>query len=394
MRHPDDALDAESPEPATVLSPWTWRGEVGGSLGDLGTLLPFLVGFIVVAGVPAGSILLAFGICLIAAGWRYGIPFPVQPMKAVGAAALAEGALGGASMPQVLALAALVTGIFWLLAGWTGIARWLARHISRDVIHGVVLGLGMALILGSLRRIEGDWELGLASILVSLALLARAGWLLMPLLLIAGMAVGALRQPELLAAVWQADAAFHGLSPMGISFGDAHLWLTAISLAAVQIPLTFGNAVLGIVAETRRLFPATAIDEGSVARSTGWMNLVAGGLGAPPMCHGAGGMAAQAALGARTWRAPLLLGSALVVLALLASDPVARLLTLIPDGTIGAMLFIAGLSLTIGTAGNSRSKEARAVLLLTAAVSIWNAGLGLLAGLLLEKGLRHRLFRL
>ena len=112
------------------------------------------------------------------------------------------------------------------------------------------------------------------------------------------------------------------------------------------------------------------------------------------MCHGAGGLVAQAALGARTGRAPMWLGGALVLLALFASAPVAALLALLPQGTLGAMLFVAGFSLVIGTAGNPRDKQARAVLLTTAAISVWNAGVGVLAGLLLEKGLQTRVFKL
>jgi len=112
------------------LSGATWRGDLGGALGDLGTLLPFLVGFIVVTGVQPTSILLAFGLSMIFVGWRFGVPFPVQPMKAVGAAALAGAVVGGQSMPAVLALAALITGVFWLIAAWSGLARSLARFIS------------------------------------------------------------------------------------------------------------------------------------------------------------------------------------------------------------------------------------------------------------------------
>ena len=387
------APDATAPTPPH-LSPATFRGDLGGSLGDLGTLLPFMVGYIVVAGVQASAILLAFGLCLLAVGWRYGIPFPVQPMKAVGAAALAGAAASPQNMPEVLALTAAMTAVFWLIAGWTGIARWLAAHLSRDVIHGVVLGLGIALILGSLRRIEGDWVLGLASVLAALVLLGRGGWLLMPVLLLAGFAVGAWRQPELMAAAFHTPAGFALPEPVWHGIPATGIWLTAAALTLTQTPLTFGNAILGTVAETKRLFPATPIDENRVARSTGWMNVVAAGLSAPPMCHGAGGLVAQVALGARTGRAPLWLGGALVLLALFASAPVAALLALLPDGTIGAMLFVAGFTLVMGTAGNARDKQARAVLLTTAAISVWNAGLGLLAGLLLEKGLQTRVFKL
>jgi MFS superfamily sulfate permease-like transporter len=387
-----DSQDTPSASPA--LSPATWRGDLGGALGDLGTLLPFLVGFIVLAGVHPTSILLAFGLSLIAVGWRLGIPFPVQPMKAVGAAALASAVVGGHNMPAVLALAALLTGVFWLIAAWSGLARWLARHVSRDVIHGVVLGLGIALIVAGLRRIENDALLGAASVVLALVLLGRGGWLTMPALMAVGWAVGSWRQPELLQALTSTPWALHLPAPQWPAFNQPGVWLAAIGLAAAQIPLTFGNAILGIVAETRRLFPAVALDENRAARGTGLMNLLAGGLGAPPMCFGAGGMAAQVACGARTGRAPLFLGSVLVLAGLFASGQLTALLGLLPAGTVGAMLFVAGFSLTIGTAGSSRDKEARAVLLTTAAVSVWNAGVGVVVGVALEAGLRARVLRI
>jgi MFS superfamily sulfate permease-like transporter len=376
------------------LSRATWRGDLGGALGDLGTLLPYLVGFIVVTGVHPTSILLAFGVSMIFVGWRFGIPFPVQPMKAVGAAALAGAVVAGQDMPAVLALAALITGVFWSIAAWSGLARWLARFVSRDVIHGVVLGLGIALVVAGMRRIEVDPVLGAASVVLALVLLGRGGWLTMPVLMAFGWAMGAWRQPEFVRSLAEAPWALHLPELQWPAYDQPGLWLAAISLAAAQIPLTFGNAILGIVAESRRLFPGVALDENRAARGTGLMNLLAGGLGAPPMCFGAGGMAAQVACGARTGRAPIFLGSVLVLAGLFASGQLTALLTLLPSGTLGAMLFVAGFSLTIGTAGSARDKEARAVLLTTAAVSVWNAGVGVVVGVLLEAGLKSRLMRI
>jgi MFS superfamily sulfate permease-like transporter len=385
--------DADSTT-GSELSASTWRGEIGGALGDLGTLLPYLVGFISIAGVNATSVLLAFGLSSFIVGWRFGLPFPVQPMKAIGAASLAQAALGSASMPEVLAAAAFLTGIFWLLAAWTDLAGWLARHVSKDIVHGIVLGLGIALILEGLRRIEGDLLVGAGSVLTALVLLRRSGWVLMPLLLGGGLAVGWARHPE--AASTLAAFSLQPAAPV-VLWGDIwglDIWLSALALAAAQVPLTFGNAILGVVAETRRFFPAADINEAKVARSTGLMNLLAAGLGAPPMCHGAGGLAAHVAFGARTGRAPIMLGAAFILIGLFASPYVKVLLDVLPSGTLGAMLFVTGLSLAIGTAGSSRGKEERAVLLATAAVSIWNAGAGLVFGVLFEFGLKRRFFKL
>lgn len=188
--------------------------------------------------------------------------------------------------------------------------------------------------------------------------------------------------------------ALHLPEPLLPAFNQPGIWLAAIGLAAAQIPLTFGNAILGIVAETRRLFPAVPVDENRAVRGTGLMNLLAGGLGAPPMCFGAGGLAAQVACGARTGRASIFLGSMLLFAGLFASGQLTALLSLLPAGTLGAMLFVVGFSLTIGTAGNARDKEARAVLLTTAAVSVWNAGFGVIVGVVLEAGLRVKVMRI
>ncbi|MBT9465258.1 putative sulfate/molybdate transporter [Hydrogenophaga sp.] len=181
----------------------------------------------------------------------------------------------------------------------------------------------------------------------------------MPMLMAIGLAVGWWRQPGLMQLVTETPWTLALPAPQWTAFNQPGVWLAAFGLAAAQIPLTFGNAILGIVAETRRLFPAVNVDESRMARSTGFMNLLAGGLGAPPMCFGAGGMAAQVTCGARTGRAPIFLGTVLLLAGLFASGQLTLLLGLLPAGTIGAMLFVAGFSLTIGTAGSSRDKQAR-----------------------------------
>jgi hypothetical protein len=74
-----------------------------------------------------------------------------------------------------------------------------------------------------------------------------------------------------------------------------------VFLALPQVPLTLGNAVIAITEENNRLFPDRAINESTVATSTGLMNLLSATVGGIPMCHGAGGMAGHVAFGAH-WR--------------------------------------------------------------------------------------------
>ena len=63
--------------------------ELAGAFGDLGTLLPIVVGMIFINKLSPSSVFLAFGLFYIMAGYYYRLPIPVQPLKAVGAIAIA-----------------------------------------------------------------------------------------------------------------------------------------------------------------------------------------------------------------------------------------------------------------------------------------------------------------
>src|SRR5690606_30065556 len=94
--------------------------------------------------------------------------------------------------------------------------------------------------------------------------------------------------------------------------------------------------------------------------------------------------------GARTGVPVAFLGALFLLLACFFPGWIVGLLQLVPDAAMGAMLFVVGLYMVIGTAGSNRDKSARAVLLATAAVTIWNIGAGLVAGLLLHQALKRR----
>src|SRR5690606_29028640 len=117
-----------------------------------------------------------------------------------------------------------------------------------------------------------------------------------------------------------------------------------------------------------------------VAMTTGIMNLFSGSLGGVPMCHGAGGLAAQVRFGARTGGAPIVMGCALVVLALLGSSCVDTLLELFPRAILGTLLFLAGLQLAGGARGAVDDKLDRLVMLATAAFAIWHVGVAFVFG--------------
>lgn len=56
-------------------------GEISGSLGDLGTLLPLMIALAAQGSIKLGSTLVFSGIFNVLTGLLFGIPLPVQPMK-------------------------------------------------------------------------------------------------------------------------------------------------------------------------------------------------------------------------------------------------------------------------------------------------------------------------
>jgi hypothetical protein len=66
-------------------------GEISGSLGDLGTLLPILIALAQVGAIDLATTLVFTGMASILAGAWFGYPLAVQPMKAIAGIVLTRG---------------------------------------------------------------------------------------------------------------------------------------------------------------------------------------------------------------------------------------------------------------------------------------------------------------
>lgn len=381
------------PEAGTALIRFD-RMEWAGSFGDLGTFIPFVVAYIAVVKVDPFGILLSFGAAMIACGLYYRTPFPVQPMKAIGAVAATQAAQTATITPATLCGASLATGLVWLALGLTGTARYLAGHVPRFVTIGIVLGLGMGFMLQGVRTMSDGWIIAAVGLSGTLLLLTNRAVPAMFLLLLFGIACGALRNPDLLQSLLGARPALRlpDFALRSISWHDLLIGTTLLALP--QLPLTLGNAIIAIREENNRLFPDRAVSENTLATTTGLMNLASAALGGVPMCHGAGGMAGHVAFGARTGGAPIILGTMLVALAFLFSGSVSALLGLFARPVLGVILFLTGAQLALGSCDFSKHKGERFITLVVAAFSMWNVGVAFLAGLALAFILRRGWLRL
>jgi hypothetical protein len=360
------------------------RMEWAGAFGDIGTLIPFVVAYITIVHVDPLGLLFMFGICKIAAGLYYRTPVPIQPMKAIGAAAIA----GGIS-PAALFGSGITTGLFWLVVGATGSIKWVTRLATKPVVRGIMLGLGLSFVVEGIRRMATAPLLAGMVLVVTYLLLNNPKIPAMFALLVMGVVAAIVMNPQLLTELSGIRVGFKlpAFSLHGVTWNDVleGTWLFTLP----QIPLTLGNAVIAVVAENNELFPDRPVTERKMSISQGVMNLVAPLFGGVPMCHGAGGMAGHVRFGARTGGALVILGSIVIVIALFFSDSISLIFKIFPNAVLGVILFFAGaeLALTVRDIGNKKTDFY--VMLIVAGFAMWNMGVAFLVGVALDHALRR-----
>jgi hypothetical protein len=370
------------------------RMEWAGAFGDLGTLVPFVVAYIAVLKMDPFGILFAFGAALLVCGLYYKTPFPVQPMKALGAAAITQAAQTAVITQATVYSAGLITGAIWLTLGLSGAAMRITKLVPRHVVVGIVLGLGLGFMLEGIKLMSTGWLIAAIGLVGTLLLLTNRAIPAMFLLLLFGAVCGVIQDPAVAQALSTVRPQFRlpGFALAAINWHD--LWIGTLFLALPQLPLTLGNAVIAVREENNRLFPDRAVGDGLVATSTGLMNLFGAALGGVPMCHGAGGMAGHVAFGARTGGAPIILGAILLALAFCLSGSIEAILNVFPKAVLGVILFLTGAQLALGSCDFSKDKGERFITLATAGFAMWNVGLAFVVGLALAYMAKRGLLRL
>jgi hypothetical protein len=245
-------MSATTPKTKNRYNKMEWAG----AFGDVGTLIPFVVAYITIVKVDPLGLLLMFGVALMASGFYYRTPLPIQPMKAIGAAAVA----GGIS-PAALFASGLTTGLFWLLAGVTGAIRPISRLATKPIVRGIVLGLGLSFMVDGVNRMRTAPVLAGIALIVTYLLLTNPRIPAMFVLLIIGGASAVIMDPQLMTELAKIHVGFKlpVFSLSAITWND--LAVGTILFTLPQIPLTLGNAVIAIVAENNELFPDRKVTE-------------------------------------------------------------------------------------------------------------------------------------
>jgi len=357
--------------------------ELAGAVADVGVLLPIAVALIVSNGLSATAVLLPAGLLYVTVALAYALPIPVQPLKAFGAIAIAKG-LGS----DEIAAGALLMGVIFLVLGRTGLIDLAAKAFPKPLIRGVQITVGLLFLKiawGLVSDPPSSFDdPGMST--VAATALAVTGVVLLIALRKVAISLALVGIGAVVMLVQAGGDLALGPSALHVPDFDADVLLTALTVLVIpQLPLSFANSCLATADAARTYFGerAARIRPGRLATSLGSANVLAGAISGMPVCHGAGGLTAHYAFGARTGGAPLAIGSALVVIAVSAGSGLAAVLTAFPLPILAALLSAAGV-LHIGLARDLAGAREIALALVVAVLGFWfNLAIGLAAGLAL-----------
>ncbi|AHJ99655.1 putative sulfate/molybdate transporter [Hymenobacter swuensis] len=364
------------------------RNELAGAFGDLGTDLPLLIGIIAASGMDSAGVLIMFGLMQIFSGLWYGMPMPVQPLKAFAALVIAQKIPG-----RIIFGGGLAIGVGMLLLSVTGLIDALARLVPKPVIRGIQFGLALQLATLALKEyVPADgvagFALAAAAFLVTVVLLGNRRWPAALVVLALGVSYGLLFKLDFATA--QRAIALH--LPTWHVPQWADITTGAVLLALPQIPLSLGNSVLATRQVVEDYFPERPLTVRQISFTYALMNLVNPFLGGFPVCHGSGGMVGHYTFGGRTGGSVVLYGGLFLVLGLGFSQGFQQIVQIFPLPVLGVLLLFE--ALTLATLLRDIS-ESRTGLLLALLVGLLCSGLpyGYLVGLLVGTALYYAMQR-
>ncbi len=368
------------------------RNEFAGSFGDIGTDFPLIVGIILAAGLDPTSALVMFGVLQILTGLVYGLPMPVQPLKAMAVIVISQKLSG-----NILFGGGLMIGLMMLVFSLTGLLNWVARVVPKCVIRGIQFGLGAQLAILALKeyvQVDGVSGYILAVICFLFVVLLLGNRKVPASLLIIGLGL-------LYAFVFKLSLGTMK-SGFGWSLPQVHVptvddvWAGFFLLALPQIALSIGNSVLATQQVADDFFKKK-ITVRKIGITYSLMNLIAPFLSGIPVCHGAGGMAGHYTFGARTGGAVIIYGSLYLILGLFFGAGFKDIIQIFPKPMLGILLFFEGIALMRLMKDTADDPKRFMIVLLVglAAIGLPNGYLvGLVAGTLLAYAVEKKFVRL
>ena len=385
------------------------RMEIAGSLGDMGTLLPIAIGMILINGLSPTGMFFSIGIFYILSGMYYGITVPVQPMKVIGAYAIAT----AMTPSQVLASSALM-GLFLLIIGGTNAITLIGKYTPKPVIRGVQISTGTLLMAQGVKFMIGSSKfqtarqmaepyltlqhigpvpvgivIGVVGGVLTLLLLENRKFPAGLVVILGGIFLGLVLGTHEGFDKLDIGIYFPKWLPFGLPTG-ADFTFALFALALPQLPMTIGNAVIAYADLSHEYFgkDSQKVTYRSVTISMALANLLSFVVGGMPLCHGAGGLAAHYRFGARTAGSNLLVGILFLALAFFLGIHALSVVYLLPMAILGVLLIFAGGQLALTVIDMKTRKDLFVALLMLGITLASNLAAGFLIGIVVAYALK------
>jgi len=324
-----------------------------------------------------------FGIMQIMTGIAYGIPMPVQPLKAMAVLMISQKLSG-----NLLYGAGLAVGGLMLLFTVTNVLQYIIKYIPKSVVRGIQFGLGLSLASLALKDYlpkEGTAGYFLAGI----------GFLLTILL------IGSKKYPPAIFVILL-GIIFASFSSMDFAnlFNNFVVHLPTFNvpkqtdiidgfllLGIPQIALSISNSVIATKQTVNDLFPEKNLTVNKIGWTYSLMNLINPFFGGIPTCHGAGGIAGHYGFGGRTGGSVIIYGSLFIVIGLFFSSGFAEFVKFFPMPVLGIILLFEALALMSFIKDITPSKKCLFVSLVVAMIALcipYGYAIGLVTGILLD----------
>jgi len=376
--------------------------EIAGSLGDMGTLLPIAIGMILINGLSPTGMFFSIGIFYILSGMYYGITVPVQPMKVIGAYAIAT----AMTPSQVLASSALM-GLFLLIIGGTNAITLIGKYTPKPVVRGVQISTGTLLMAQGVKFMIGSSKfqmarqmaepyltiqhigpipvgivIGIVGGVLTLLLLENRKFPAGLVVILGGIFLGLVLGTHEGFDKLNIGIYFPEWLPFGLPAG-ADFTFAFFAMVLPQLPMTIGNAVIANADLSHEYFgkDSQKVTYRSVTISMALANLLSFVVGGMPLCHGAGGLAAHYRFGARTAGSNLMVGILFLALAFFLGIHALSVVYLLPMAILGVLLIFAGGQLALTVIDMKTRKDLFVSLLMLGITLASNLAAGFLVGI-------------
>ncbi len=358
-------------------------GEVAGSLGDLGTLLPITLSMAKKGLVNVGTTFMWGGLFNIIGGAYWDMPIPVQPMKTIGSVAVS----GGLTTPGSVTVAGMFTGLVVGVLGYFKIVQQIAQITPSFLIGIIQVGTGLKFSINGITQIKNltSW-IGFDSYLMAIisALIVCLNFSNTKYSKYFPSALILFVLGLILSGIQTTLSSYTIFNPFYVISFSVSDWKQGIINGAVpQIPLTILNSVIGVTDLSVSLY---GLEKGLTTKeaslSLGAINLLGCPFGAIPSCHGAGGLSGQHKFGGRTGLTSVIIGLLKIIISIFFGHVLVELLNNFPTSILSVMLTICGAELSMQ--GLKRVKSHHNIFILGLAVAlVCELWIGFLAGVIL-----------